>query len=233
MPADGDQCDLGGGEEAAHHDEDEDDREVEEGVTGRAAGTAAFRHRAVRAASRLLVPIRGRRVASRLAGSLRLAAPRPAQLDGPGRHADHRLARGDVAGHDRSRAGPRPGANGDRGAKHGVHADEGAIADGRRVLALAVEVGGDRAGTDVDVVAELRVTQVAHVVLLGAGTHPRLLELRIVSDPAARSRSRSRDAGGCTDRSAHPRRPSTPRRRWPRPGSAARCGCRAPWRRGR
>src|SRR6266851_2359302 len=43
------------------------------------------------------------------------------------------------------------------------HGDEGAVADLGPVLVLAVEVGGDRAGADVGVLAEVRVAQVGHV----------------------------------------------------------------------
>ena len=53
------------------------------------------------------------------------------------------------------------------------------------VLARAVVVGGDRAGADVDALADLGVAEVAHVVLLRAGAEARVLELGEVADLGA------------------------------------------------
>ena len=50
------------------------------------------------------------------------------------------------------------------------------------VLVRAVVVGGDRAGPDVDALADLGVAEVAHVVLLGAGAQAGVLELGEVAD---------------------------------------------------
>ena len=54
-----------------------------------------------------------------------------------------------------------------------------------RCLRRAVVVGGDRAGADVDALADLGVAEVAHVVLLGAGAEARVLELGVVADLGA------------------------------------------------
>ena len=82
-------------------------------------------------------------------------------------HGD--LARRHVPGHHRARAGVGTLADGDRRAQDRVRADERPIADGRAVFALAVVVGGDRPGADVDALADLRVAEVAEVVLLDRG----------------------------------------------------------------
>ena len=119
---DGDQRDLAGGEEATHHDQRQDDGEVHERVPG---GSAAG-------------GIRHRWCGFRAAGS-----------DAPRRHADHRLAGGHVAGHDRSGAGAGARPDADRRAEHGVDPDECPVADRGAVLGGPVEVGGDRPGADV------------------------------------------------------------------------------------
>src|SRR5207302_4651786 len=63
------------------------------------------------------------------------------------------------------RAGPRTSAPAqfDGSDQHRVDTDESAVADLGPVLALAVEVGRDRAGADVGVLAEVGVTQVGDV----------------------------------------------------------------------
>src|SRR6187431_3146877 len=68
---------------------------------------------------------------------------------------------------------------------HRVDADEGAVADRRSVLARPVVIRGDRARADVGVLADLRVAQVAHVVLLRTRPEMRVLELGVVADLGA------------------------------------------------
>src|SRR3981081_930807 len=62
-------------------------------------------------------------------------------------------------------AGPGPGspAKFDGSDQHRIHPNKSAVADLGSVLASAVEVGRDRASTDVRVGAEIRVTQVGDV----------------------------------------------------------------------
>src|SRR5437868_13863184 len=114
------------------------------------------------------------------------------QLYGACRHAHHRLPGGNVARHDRAGTGLRSGSNRDGSAKSGIDPDERARTDHGGVLVDAVEVGGHRPGADVHVLPHLGVAQVAEMVLLGARADLRLLELREVADPAARTDAAAR-----------------------------------------
>src|ERR1700674_603568 len=103
---------------------------------------------------------------------------RPSPLKGRGRfppshcsgNTDSCRAVGDVLGHYGTGSGSRPLAKFDGSDKHCVHPDEGAVADHGSVLVDAVEVGRDRAGADVGVLAEVGVAQVGNVRDLAATT---------------------------------------------------------------
>ena len=79
-----------------------------------------------------------------------------------------------------------------------VRADERAIADDRPVLAPTVVVGRDGTRPDVDARADLGITEVAEVVLLGPRAERRGLDLREIADlrggpdPCARPEVRER-----------------------------------------
>src|SRR6185369_15837398 len=88
----------------------------------------------------------------------------------------------DVAGDHRTGPGPRPVADVAWGDDHRVDPDECPVTDRRRVLARAVVVGGDGARPDVGPLADRRVSEVAHVVLLRRGAESRVLELGEVAD---------------------------------------------------
>src|ERR1700730_15648512 len=60
---------------------------------------------------------------------------------------------GDVLGDAAASGDVGTGTDGDGGDRGGVGADEGAVADRRQVLVDAVVVAGDRAGANVDAVA--------------------------------------------------------------------------------
>ena len=107
------------------------------------------------------------------------------ELNRASRHADHLLARGDVAVHHRPSAGDGPLADRDRRHHEGIDADAGAIVDHGHMLGTSIEVGGDRAGADVHVLPHLSITEVAEMVLLRAGADAALLDLREVADAAA------------------------------------------------
>ena len=98
-------------------------------------------------------------------------------------------------------------------AQQRVDADEGAVADDGAVLGLAVEVRRDGAGADVDLLADLRIAQIAEVMLLGARSQAAVLELRVVHDLAAGTDAAAGADMRIRDRSARPRPRSTPRRR--------------------
>src|SRR5207245_2006562 len=97
-------------------------------------------------------------------------------------HADDERAWRHVLGHDAAGAGLRPPAHAHRRDQHAVAADEGAVLDYRAVLALAIEVAGDRAGADVDVGAEGRVADVAEVPKLRVAANAACLDLDVVAD---------------------------------------------------
>src|SRR5690606_6723186 len=78
------------------------------------------------------------------------------------------------------------GADTDRGDQRAVRADEGALADYRLVLEIAVVVAGDRARADVRPGADLGIAEVAQVTGLGAFTQHRVLDLDEVADPGPR-----------------------------------------------
>ena len=115
----------------------------------------------------------------------------------PGGHADREHAGRDVVRHDRAGAGPRTVADRDRGDEHRVRADERVGADRRAVLPSAVEVGRDRPGADVRPLADVRVPDVAEVVLLDPGPDAAVLHLRVVAElrtaPDRRARPKVRE----------------------------------------
>src|SRR5712692_2366259 len=100
----------------------------------------------------------------------------------PSWNPDGCRAVGHVLGEERSR--PRAGALAkfDGRDQHRVHADEGAVPDLRLVLDLAVEVGGDRPGADVGVLAHRRVAQVGDVRHLAAAADRGAHELGEAAD---------------------------------------------------
>src|SRR4029078_11426175 len=102
-----------------------------------------------------------------------------------GGDADRQLARGHILGHHGAGTGLGACTDLARRDDHRIDADERAIADRRPMLLGAVEVRGDRAGTDVGVLADLGIAEVAHVVLLRAGAQVAGLELGIVADLGA------------------------------------------------
>src|SRR5258706_4655861 len=114
-----------------------------------------------------------------------------ARLANPCRNADRELPRGDVLRDDGAGAGSGIVADRERRPEHRVDAEEDPLADRRPMLALAVEVGGDRPGADVRLGPELRVAEIAHVVLLHARTEPGVLQLGIVADLRAASHRRA------------------------------------------
>src|SRR5690606_14520734 len=73
-------------------------------------------------------------------------------------------------------------ADRDRGNQRAVRADEGALADHRPVLEIAVVVAGDRARSDVRSRPHLCVAEVAQMVGLGPFAEHRVLDLDEVAD---------------------------------------------------
>ena len=82
------------------------------------------------------------------------------------------------------RAGGDVGALADRDRRDQlrVAADERAVLDRRLMLRLAVVVAGDRAGADVDLLADHRVAEIGEVVGLRAAAERGLLQLDEVAD---------------------------------------------------
>src|SRR4029077_14996608 len=78
----------------------------------------------------------------------------------PSWNSDGCRAVGDVFGDHRSGPGSGALAKFDGSDQHRVHANERAVADLGAVLVRAVEVGRDRAGADVGVLAKLGVAKV-------------------------------------------------------------------------
>src|SRR5215210_465614 len=167
MALDRDEGDLAGGEEAADEDEEHDNREVHDRVAG---GTT---HWAVSRPASLRVPFA---TGDRWCLVARGPGP-PAQLDRARRDADDGLPWCDVARDDRPGAGGRALADRHRGDHHRVDSQPRTVADGRAVLLLPIEVRRHRAGADVHVLSDLRVPQVAEVVLLAPGADPTVLDL--------------------------------------------------------
>src|SRR6185503_14684525 len=85
-------------------------------------------------------------------------------------------------------AGTRDRALSDRDRRdhHRIDSETRAVADHGLVLRPAVVVRGDRPGTDVHVLADVGIAQVAEVLLLRPGTDAAVLDLGEVPDPAAR-----------------------------------------------
>src|SRR5712691_8500798 len=105
-----------------------------------------------------------------------------ARLANPCRNTDGELPRRDVLRDDGAGAGPRIVADRERRPEHRVDTEEDPLADRRPMLALAVVVGGDRAGADVRLRPDVGVSEVAHVVLLHARAEPGVLQLRVIAN---------------------------------------------------
>src|SRR6201981_3380946 len=89
---------------------------------------------------------------------------------------------GHVLGDDRTGSRARAFAKFDGRDQHRIDAHEGAVADLGPVLVRPVEVGGNRTGADVGVLAQVGVAQVGHVRHLAAASDLRPDELREAAD---------------------------------------------------
>src|SRR5262249_47885977 len=100
-----------------------------------------------------------------------------------GWRADPYLTGGNVVGDDRASARHRRGANVDWRHEQRVAAQRGIVLDHGVALqaAFGTEVDGDRAGADVDVFADIGVTDVAEVMHLGASADAAGFDLRVVA----------------------------------------------------
>ena len=110
------------------------------------------------------------------------AAERSAEVARPSLHGlaasgDSETVRRHVIRDDGAGAHERSVADGDRGHKEGVRADERALADHGPVLAVSVVVARDGAGADVDLRPDARVAEIGKVADLGARTEIDVLDL--------------------------------------------------------
>ena len=109
---------------------------------------------------------------------------------------------GHVFGDRRSRGDVGALADAHRRDQLRVAADERAVLDDRRVLVRAVVVAGDRAGADVDLLADRRVAEVRQVVGLRPAPERRLLQLDEVADVRVFADVATAAGGARTGRSA-------------------------------
>src|SRR4029077_15899100 len=100
----------------------------------------------------------------------------------PSWNSDGCRAVGDVFGDHRAGPGSRALAKFDRSDEHRVHTDESAVADLGAVLVLAIEVGCDRAGADVGILAKVGVAEVRDMRDLAVPPHPGPHELGEAAD---------------------------------------------------
>src|SRR3954470_18607437 len=97
-----------------------------------------------------------------------------------------------IIGDDGSGGNIRAIPHRDRGDERSVDADEGALPDRGAVLAEAVVIAGDGAGTDIRPGPNRRIADIGEVVRLGASPHLGVLHLNEIADMGAFADSRSR-----------------------------------------
>jgi hypothetical protein len=96
----------------------------------------------------------------------------------------------------------------DRRHQRAVGADEGALADHRRIFEEAVIIAGDGAGADVGARADLGIADIGSGDWPWRRAEPRLLDLDEIADLRLSRRCRRRGGAGHRGRSRRPRRRS-------------------------